>query len=86
MYNVPRFTRRPMGINRPKILFCDEPTGNLDGDTAASMVELIFGLNREHGTTLVLVTHNFELAGRCRRILRLKNGAVASDETAPAGP
>jgi putative ABC transport system ATP-binding protein len=73
-------------VNRPKILFCDEPTGNLDGDTAASMVELIFGLNREHGTTLVLVTHNFELAGRCRRILRLKNGAVASDETAPAGP
>jgi len=44
------------------------------------MVELIFGLNREHGTTLVLVTHNLELAGRCQRILRLKNGTVASDE------
>ena len=44
------------------------------------MVELIFGLNRERGTTLVLVTHNFELAGRCQRILRLKNGSVASDE------
>jgi putative ABC transport system ATP-binding protein len=67
-------------INEPKILFCDEPTGNLDGDNAASMVELIFGLNREHGTTLVLVTHNFELAGRCGRILRLRNGAIASDE------
>ena len=71
-------------INSPKILFCDEPTGNLDGDTADSMVELIFGLNRERGTTLVLVTHNFELAGRCQRILRLKGGSVASDELAAA--
>jgi putative ABC transport system ATP-binding protein len=70
-------------INAPKILFCDEPTGNLDGDTAASMVELIFGLNRERGTTLVLVTHNFELAGRCQRILRLRNGTIVSDEKAP---
>jgi putative ABC transport system ATP-binding protein len=72
-------------INSPKILFCDEPTGNLDGDTAAAMVELIFGLNREHGTTLVLVTHNFELAGRCQRILRLRGGAVASDERTAVG-
>ena len=71
-------------INSPKILFCDEPTGNLDGDTADSMVELIFGLNRERGTTLVLVTHNFELAGRSQRILRLKGGSVASDELAAA--
>jgi putative ABC transport system ATP-binding protein len=67
-------------MNRPKILFCDEPTGNLDDDTAAAMVELIFGLNRERGTTLVMVTHNLELARRCERILRLKGGAVVSDE------
>jgi putative ABC transport system ATP-binding protein len=67
-------------MNRPKILFCDEPTGNLDGDTAHAMVELIFGLNRERGTTLVLVTHDLELARRCQRIVRLKNGAVLSDE------
>jgi putative ABC transport system ATP-binding protein len=67
-------------MNRPKILFCDEPTGNLDDDTAAAMVELIFGINRERGTTLVLVTHNLELAGRCQRIMRLKGGAVISDE------
>jgi putative ABC transport system ATP-binding protein len=67
-------------MNRPKILFCDEPTGNLDDDTAAAMVELIFGLNREKGTTLVLVTHNLELAKRCQRIIRLKGGAVVSDE------
>ena len=66
-------------MNRPKILFCDEPTGNLDDDTAAAMVELIFELNRERGTTLVLVTHNLELAGRCQRIIRLKGGAVVSD-------
>ena len=71
-------------INRPKILFCDEPTGNLDGDTAAAMVELIFGLNRERGTTLVLVTHDLELARRCQRIIRLKTGAVVSDQTVAA--
>jgi putative ABC transport system ATP-binding protein len=70
-------------INRPKILFCDEPTGNLDDETAAAMVELIFGLNREKGTTLVLVTHNPDLARKCGRILRLKGGAVVSDETEP---
>jgi putative ABC transport system ATP-binding protein len=72
-------------INRPQILFCDEPTGNLDGDTAHAMVDLIFGLNRERGTTLVLVTHDLELAGRTQRILRLRSGHVISDEmTAPA--
>jgi putative ABC transport system ATP-binding protein len=68
-------------INRPKILFCDEPTGNLDGDTAHAMVDLIFGLNREKGTTLVLVTHDLELAKRCRRIVRLRSGAVIEDTT-----
>jgi putative ABC transport system ATP-binding protein len=68
-------------MNRPKILFCDEPTGNLDGDTAHAMVELIFGLNHEMATTLVLVTHDLELARRCHRILRLKGGAVVADET-----
>ena len=67
-------------INRPKILFCDEPTGNLDADTATAMVELIFELNREKGTTLVLVTHDIDLAHRCHRRLRLRGGAVISDE------
>jgi len=67
-------------MNRPKILFCDEPTGNLDADTAHAMVELIFGLNREKGTTLVLVTHDLELAKKCHRIIRLKGGSVISDE------
>ena len=67
-------------INSPKILFCDEPTGNLDGETSGAMVELIFGLNRERGTTLVLVTHNPELAARCQRVLRLRSGSIVSDE------
>ena len=73
-------------INNPKILFCDEPTGNLDGDNADSMVELIFGLNRERGTTLVLVTHNDELARRCQRGIRLRGGAIVSDERTEARP
>lgn len=68
-------------INRPKILFCDEPTGNLDGDTAQAMVELIFGLNLERQTTLVLVTHDLDLARRCHRVIRLKNGAVVGDDS-----
>jgi putative ABC transport system ATP-binding protein len=63
-------------INTPKILFCDEPTGNLDGATSHAMVDLIFGLNREQGTTLVLVTHDPELAKKCQRILRLRDGRV----------
>jgi putative ABC transport system ATP-binding protein len=68
-------------INRPRILFCDEPTGNLDGDTAHAMVDLIFGLNRERGTALVLVTHDLELARKTKRILRLRGGHVIADET-----
>ncbi len=67
-------------MNKPKILFCDEPTGNLDGNTAHAMVDLIFGVNREKGTTLVLVTHDMDLARRCQRIIRLRSGAVVSDE------
>jgi putative ABC transport system ATP-binding protein len=71
-------------INRPRILFCDEPTGNLDGDTAHAMTDLIFGLNRERGTTLVLVTHDLELARKTQRVIGLRGGAVVSDETTDA--
>ena len=70
-------------INRPRILFCDEPTGNLDGDTAHAMTDLIFGLNRERGTSLLLVTHDLDLAHRTQRIIRLHTGAVVADETTP---
>ena len=66
--------------NRPSILFADEPTGNLDAETSDKIVDLIFGLNSEAGTTLVLVTHNDELAGRTQRIIHLKGGKIYSDE------
>ncbi|HEY1847584.1 MAG TPA: ATP-binding cassette domain-containing protein [Opitutaceae bacterium] len=65
-------------LNEPGILFCDEPTGNLDGDTAEAMASLVFGLNRERGTTLVLVTHNLELAARCGRKISLRGGMVVA--------
>lgn len=60
--------------NSPKILFADEPTGNLDAENASGIVELLFELNQTAGTTLVLVTHDMELAKKTRRILRLKGG------------
>ncbi|MEJ6604042.1 MAG: ABC transporter ATP-binding protein [Verrucomicrobiia bacterium] len=66
-------------INEPKILFCDEPTGNLDGDTAQKVEELVFGLNRENQTTLVVVTHDLELAQKCSRVLKLRRGEVVTD-------
>lgn len=66
--------------NKPKILFADEPTGNLDTDTSESMVKLLFDLNRESGTTLVLVTHDLELAQKTQRIIRIKGGNVVADE------
>ena len=64
--------------NSPKILFADEPTGNLDADNAAGIVDLIFDLNRTAATTLVLVTHDLELAKRTRRILKIKGGKIES--------
>jgi putative ABC transport system ATP-binding protein len=67
-------------IHRPAILFADEPTGNLDAATGARIIELMMELNRELGTTLILVTHDLELAGRMRRVIRLADGAVVSDQ------
>lgn len=68
-------------IHNPDVLFADEPTGNLDGDTGAQIEDLLFDLNREEGTTLIIVTHNRELAAKCNRIIELKNGAIISDTT-----
>lgn len=65
--------------NQPKILFADEPTGNLDEETGAKIEELIFNLNKELGTTLVMVTHDGELANKTNRILKLKGGKLAED-------
>jgi putative ABC transport system ATP-binding protein len=64
--------------NRPALLFADEPTGNLDPDTSERVVNLLFELNREAGTTLVLVTHDMELAAKTQRTLRLRGGKVVS--------
>lgn len=72
--------------NRPKILFADEPTGNLDQETGAHIEALIFELNREAGTTLVLVTHDRELAEKTGRILQIKGGKLAHDSLAGEAP
>ena len=68
--------------NRPRLLFADEPTGNLDARTGAGIVDLMVELNRDLGTTLVLVTHDPELAGRAHRIIRLADGRLVSDAAA----
>jgi putative ABC transport system ATP-binding protein len=66
----------------PDVLFADEPTGNLDTHTGAHVTELLFELNRERGTTLVLVTHDERLAKRCHRMIRLEGGRQVAAETA----
>ncbi|MBA6412440.1 ABC transporter ATP-binding protein [Parahaliea sp. F7430] len=65
--------------SEPKILFADEPTGNLDSRTGEHIINLLFELNREHGTTLVLVTHDLKLAQRCQRRVQLEDGAVLAE-------
>jgi len=67
---------------RPKLLFADEPTGNLDAATGAAVIDLMVELNRETGATLVLVTHDPDLADRARRVIRLHDGAVVQDSAA----
>jgi putative ABC transport system ATP-binding protein len=66
-------------IHQPKILFADEPTGNLDGETGLQIEQLLFDLNRDKGTTLIIVTHDRELAQKCDRIIELKSGEVIYD-------
>ena len=71
-------------VNRPKLLFADEPTGNLDAATGGRIIELLETLNRDAGTTIVLVTHDAGLAERTQRIIRLRDGAVVSDDAVRA--
>jgi putative ABC transport system ATP-binding protein len=73
-------------INQPKILFADEPTGNLDTETGAYIENLLFELNERQGTTLILVTHDLELSKRCDRIIKLKNGQIFEDSISPTTP
>ena len=68
--------------SRPKLLFADEPTGNLDAATGSSIIELMVGLNQALGTTLILVTHDLDLAGRAGRTIRLADGQVVADTAA----
>jgi putative ABC transport system ATP-binding protein len=72
--------------NAPRLLFADEPTGNLDSETGARIVELLETLNREARTTIVLVTHDLALARRAQRIIRLADGVVISDSPTDAAP
>jgi putative ABC transport system ATP-binding protein len=67
-------------VSRPAILFADEPTGNLDKQTGQTVIDLLFRLNDDLGTTLVLVTHDADLAARCRRGIRLDGGRIVADE------
>ncbi|SIS46168.1 ABC transporter ATP-binding protein [Neptunomonas antarctica] len=67
-------------VHKPKLVLADEPTGNLDVATGATIIELLFSLNMDTGSTLVLVTHDDEVARRCKRIVRLQNGKLVEDQ------
>ncbi|MBU4336047.1 MAG: ABC transporter ATP-binding protein [Actinobacteria bacterium] len=71
-------------VNDPRILFADEPTGNLDSKTGAVVEDILFGLNREHGITLIVVTHDEDLAARCDRQLRIRDGLLVDDASEAA--
>ena len=66
--------------NKPSILFADEPTGNLDEDTGEKVIQLLFELNKDAGTTLVIISHDLDLANRTQQILRLKGGQILTNE------
>jgi putative ABC transport system ATP-binding protein len=66
--------------NKPSILFADEPTGNLDEETGEKVIQLLFELNKDAGTTLVIISHDLELANRTQQILKLKGGKIITNE------
>lgn len=69
-------------VNKPKILFADEPTGNLDSATGEKIMKLLFDLNKSLGCTIILVTHDAELAARCQKQIRLKDGVIVGHNNA----
>ncbi|HWS50743.1 MAG TPA: ABC transporter ATP-binding protein [Microbacterium sp.] len=71
-------------VNNPRIIFADEPTGNLDTATGAVVEDILFGLNREHGITLIVVTHDEELAARCDRRIHIRDGLILQEERVAA--
>lgn len=66
-------------VARPRLILADEPTGNLDGQTGDAVIETLFGLARDHGTTLMLITHDMEIAKLCGRVVRIADGLIAED-------
>ncbi len=72
-------------VNNPKVIFADEPTGNLDSATGEKIEKLLFDLNKEKGITLIIVTHDEELAAKCKRQIRIADGAVVADEKTKKG-
>jgi putative ABC transport system ATP-binding protein len=71
-------------VNDPRVIFADEPTGNLDTATGAVVEDILFGLNREHGITLIVVTHDEDLAARCDRRILIRDGLIVADEAVAA--
>jgi putative ABC transport system ATP-binding protein len=71
-------------VNTPRVIFADEPTGNLDTATGAVVEDILFDLNREHGITLIIVTHDEELAARCDRRVHIRDGLIVDTVEAPA--
>ncbi len=71
-------------VNDPRIIFADEPTGNLDTTTGAVVEDILFGLNREHGITLIVVTHDEDLAARCDRRILIRDGLIIENEAVAA--
>jgi putative ABC transport system ATP-binding protein len=69
-------------VTRPRILLADEPTGNLDETNGAAIIDMLFGLREQHGATLVMVTHSNELAARCDRVIRLRDGRIDAAKAA----
>lgn len=67
-------------VHQPRLLLADEPTGNLDANTGARIIELLFGLNRESGSTMILVTHDEAIAAQCQRVFRLHNGQLVEED------
>ena len=67
-------------VNKPSILFADEPTVNLDEETGEKVIQLLFEFNKEAGTTLVIITHDLDLANRTQQILRLKGGKIIAND------
>ena len=66
-------------IDKPSILIADEPTGNLDSESGEAIIKLLFELNKKQGATLIIVTHDLDIANRCDRVIELKDGNVVSD-------